>query len=130
VLCQSLPVTVSTNDVIKPLFTCAIPANAVAVGKALRITANLHGPSSEVVGSVYFNGGLVASYSAPTIAELNWSLVVTNIGGTSFRWAALAQAIPLLSRGDPKIARIQQYHGQAPGTSRLWLTLVARQLLP
>jgi hypothetical protein len=60
VLCQSLPVSVSTNNVFKPLFTCAIPANAVPTGKALRITSNLHSASAAVDGAVFFNGSLVA----------------------------------------------------------------------
>ncbi len=86
VLCQSLPVSVSANYYLKTLFTCNIPANAVATGKSLRVTVNLHSVNSGtsgVVSYLEFNGNEVDATSTPAQSvEQNWSFIVTNTGGT------------------------------------------------
>ncbi len=86
-LCQSLPVSVSAGSLIVPLFTCNIPANAVAQAKSLRVTANLHFINGTVDSYIYFNGGDVTGEgNTPPVAnnEQNWTFMVTNIGSTSF----------------------------------------------
>ena len=83
VLCQSLPVSVSAGSQLVTLFTCAIPANAVAKGKSLRMTANLHGNTSAAFTAwVELDSSLVDAIQAPANSEQNWSLIVTNTGGT------------------------------------------------
>lgn len=87
VLCQSLPVAVSTNNVYRTLFTCAIPANGVGIGKSLRVTVNLHSVTGAPgVGSLLeFNGNEVDSTSTPSqLAEQNWNFIVANTGGHRF----------------------------------------------
>jgi hypothetical protein len=84
VLCQSLPASVVANDVLKPLFSCAIPANAVASGKSIRVTANLHATTSGTLTShITLNGSIAdANSSTAQNEETSWSFIVTNTGGT------------------------------------------------
>jgi len=85
VLCQSLPVSISVNNVYKNLFTCAIPANAVGKGQSIRVTAFLHPVNSgPLYSNLEFNGNVVDSSSTLISNELGWSFTVTNIGGTGF----------------------------------------------
>ena len=82
VLCHSLPTSVAVGATIEPLFTCAIPANAVAVGSSLRLTANLHPTNHSSNSYVVFNGNAALSGSALMTVEENWSITITNTGGT------------------------------------------------
>jgi hypothetical protein len=85
VLCQGLPTSVSVTDVITPVYSCEIPANAVATGNSLRLTTSLHsGSAGELVGAIYLNGtnsdfeGFVTSEGE----GMNFSILITNTGGT------------------------------------------------
>jgi hypothetical protein len=94
VLCQSAPTSTTVNATLKPIFTCAIPANAVATGKALRVTTNLHqtGTGTGSLSSVItLNGSLVISNTVKGEGgALNWSFIVTNAGGTACTVAGTA----------------------------------------
>jgi hypothetical protein len=89
VLCQSLPTSLTVTDVITPIFTCAIPANAAATGKSLRLTSNLHlGSTGELVGGIYLSGSDFANgFATSEGQEMNFSIIITNTGGTGCRAA-------------------------------------------
>jgi hypothetical protein len=85
VLCQSLPVTKTVTDVITPMFTCAIPANAVAEGKSLRVTSTMHsGSQGELLESLLLNGADAAyAYVTEDGQAMGLSFIITNTGGTT-----------------------------------------------
>jgi hypothetical protein len=90
VLCESTAKAITANESEVTLFSCAIPANAVGVGKSIRVTANFHpsNGSSPLVVSLFLNGndvGLFADSSIPFV-EQNWSFIVTNDSNTG-GWA-------------------------------------------
>jgi hypothetical protein len=84
VLCQSLPVSTTANGVLKPIFTCSIPANAVAEGKGLRITTSMHsGSSGTLTAWVVLNGNTAYANSVTASGEeMAFNFIVTNTGGT------------------------------------------------
>ncbi len=88
VLCQSLPKSQSVSDVFHPLFTCAIPANAVATGKSIRVTVYLHQvPLNNISldSSLYLNGTAVGLGGATLDnEEQSLTYTITNTGGTGW----------------------------------------------
>jgi hypothetical protein len=93
VLCQSVAKSVTTGEAVVTLVSCAIPANAVGVGKSIRVTASFHSVNgSNMDTSVYFNGNEVFSTLAETGPNVqhSYSFIVVNdsnsggwdVGGT------------------------------------------------
>jgi hypothetical protein len=86
ILCQSAPKSFTTSATIQPMFTCAIPANAVPTGKSLRLTAYLHpgsGPSGNTISSLWLNGTDI-TFTYGTAPEQTFNVIISNAGGTSW----------------------------------------------
>jgi hypothetical protein len=91
-LCQSGPKTVSGqgNGTIFTVWYCDIPANAVPLGKSLRVTIDL-GTGGEVGDYITLNGTIVASLSSPTTGDAtrHWEFILQDTGSTTGAIAGL-----------------------------------------
>jgi hypothetical protein len=86
-LCQTGPVTLTGSDADVTLYTCAIPANAVATGKSIRVTASLDS-SGEVASYVVLNGYDAFSAEPPDGPSF-WQFTIANTGSTTGSFAGI-----------------------------------------
>lgn len=80
-LCQTGPVTINGSAQLVTMYTCAIPANAVASGKSLRITASLW--SSSLVNSYIILNGTGVLSAAPASGAHIYQFVLARTGTTT-----------------------------------------------
>jgi hypothetical protein len=73
-LCQKGPVTFTGNQATQSMYTCAIPANAVPTGKAIRVTATV-ASSGEMISGIVLNGTNLTNQEPPTGAQ-TWDFVI------------------------------------------------------
>jgi hypothetical protein len=101
-LCQTGPVNVAGSGSLVPMYTCAIPANAVPSGKSIRVTVAL-GSIGAVLSDLVLNG--TETYDAEPPSGLSfWQFTIANTGGTTGSMAgfkptnAASQVAPFASQ--------------------------------
>jgi hypothetical protein len=80
-LCQSGPVTFTGNLADQSMYTCAIPANAVPTGKAIRVTVTVSS-GGEMTSGLILNGTNLTDAEPPAGAQ-TWDFVIMNTGSTT-----------------------------------------------
>lgn len=80
-LCQSGPVTLTGNLSLVTIYSCAIPANAVASGQSIRVTAAL-GSGGSMLSDLILNGYELTDANPPSGVS-QWEFEVLNTGSNT-----------------------------------------------
>jgi hypothetical protein len=84
-LCQTGPVTLAgKGTTFETIYSCAIPAKAVATGKSIRVTALVFGDGSAIASQVFMNGhSVLGAEPNSTLAYSFYQFIIVNTGATT-----------------------------------------------
>jgi len=81
-LCQTGPITKVATSTVQTIYSCAIPANAVATNKSIRVTMNLVADGQFWCGLVLNGANTYQPFTTPTGSN-HWDMIIVNTGSTT-----------------------------------------------